>query len=78
MIIHRIRTINIDGNKLGKVWGEKFFMQKEEAEGYLTTEVDFRNWSGMRYIVDTVEGVIGYCDWMSGVMISYDSIKIND
>lgn len=76
MIIHRIRTIDIDGNKLGRVWDEKLFMQKEEAEEYLTTEVDFRNCSGMRYILETVEGVIGYCNWLNGIMICYDSVEV--
>lgn len=31
MTIYRIRTIDIDGNKLGRVWGENLFMEKDRA-----------------------------------------------
>lgn len=78
MIVHRVRSIDIDGNKLGKVWTEKFFMQKEEAEKYLIQEVDFGNREEIRYKLDTVEGVEGYCNWWNGIMICYDQIVIGE
>lgn len=77
MIIHRVRTIDIDGNKLGRVWDEKFFMQKEEAERYLTKEVDYyENFQETKYKLVIVEKVEGYCNWRHCFMICYDSVEV--
>ena len=76
MIIYRVRTIDIDGNKLGRTWAEELSVQKEEAEKYFMQKVSDENMDEILYKPDAVEGVNGYCNWLHGLMICYDSIKV--
>lgn len=76
MTIYRVRTIDIDGNRLGRTWTEKLFAQREEAEKYFMQEVNDENKDRILYKPDAVEGVSGYCNWLHGLMICYDSIKV--
>jgi hypothetical protein len=71
MTIYRIRTIDIDGNKLGRVWGENLFMEKDRA--VRSEEITRMN---PTYKIDIVEGLSGYCDWNRGIMICYDSVDV--
>lgn len=70
MTIYRIRTIDIDGNKLGRVWGENLFTEKDKV--VRSEEITRMN---PTYKIDTVEGVVGYCDWKRRIMVCYDSVE---
>ena len=83
MTLHRVRTVDIDGNRIGKTWNEHFFSEKKDAEFYLKKTVDQCNQNEIdrgrhkvQYIPDIVEDVHGYCCWAYGTMICYDYITV--
>lgn len=79
MTVHRVRVIDVDGNKIGKTWNEWFFSEKKDAELYLKNKVNQCNARGRdtkQYILDTVDGIQGYYCWQYGTMICYDYITV--
>lgn len=82
MTVHRVRVIDVDGNKIGKTWNEWFFSEKKDAEFFLKKQVHQLNQNEIdrgrfvQYVQDTVEGIQGSCCWEYGTMICYDYITV--
>ena len=81
MTVHRVRVIDIDGGRIGKVWEEYFFLSEKHAKCHLKNMVDLRNAEEpQRYknqhTLDTIENIQGYCWRWSGVMYCYDCITV--
>ena len=87
MTVHRVRVINVDGNKIGKTWNEWFFSEKKDAEFFLKKQVHQLNENEtdigraigrvtVQYLPDIVDGIQGYCCWRDGIMICYDYITV--
>ena len=83
MTVHRVRTIDINANRIGKTWTEDFFSEKKEAEFYLKQTVDQCNQNEIdrgrpevQYLPYSIEGVGGYYCLPYGTMICYDYITV--
>jgi hypothetical protein len=83
MIVHRVRTVDIDSGRIGKTWNEHFFLEKKSADYYLNKIVDECNQNEInrgrpevQYLPDITEGIEGYYCLQYGTMICYDYITV--
>ena len=74
----RVRTIAVDGRKIGRTWKEEFYSMEEDADQRYK---ELRETSG-RFAdgyeepkLDTVGGITGECWWRSGMMLTKDKIR---
>lgn len=82
-VIWRVRHMDCDGGRFGRVWQEWFRSTEEEANECMLHEVTTRNaaevrrdMSYARYAATTVEGLHGYASWQYCTMFVVDSITV--
>ena len=85
LTIWRLRAVDIDGGRLGRVWNEQFFLAEEKAVEQLHHEVEQRNAAESTrgrehamYKPCTVENVAGFCSWQYGIMYTVDSVEVTE
>jgi hypothetical protein len=80
MVIWRVRRLSCDGGHIGRTWSEIFFTNPDKALTQLRNQISKSDKQNPKYPYKTqpesVENVIGYCNWQFGTMIALDSIKV--
>lgn len=90
MIAYQIIRCSCDGGRIGKVWDQEFYYDKDRAERFLAATVEKHNQrerlhAQQRHVSDlnwrllteaVVEGIQGYCSWCYGVMVYLAEIHI--
>lgn len=82
----RIRSIDVDGGRLGRVWNEWFFLDQEKANSFLEGKVKSANkkesdrgkTNYYLFAPEKVEDISGYVVWAYSKMLCLDEIKIYD
>jgi hypothetical protein len=81
--IWRVRRVSCDGGYIGKVWGESFCLNKDAAEAklseMLSTENALEEARGRTFAMykpATVDGIVGWCSWQYGMMLTIDSFEV--
>ncbi len=81
MICHRVRTLDCDGRKIGKVWAEEFYGKLIDAEILQSKIIEKSDSRNPKYPfekdIEGIEGIYGYCNWQFGIMVTVDRFVIN-
>jgi hypothetical protein len=82
MKIHRVRTIDIDGGRIGTTWNSYYFIKKEDADSKLKKEIEriqrnsFLKVEPIKQIVDEIEG---YSLWRNTTtMVTQDIVEVKE
>lgn len=82
MTFYRMKVLGIDGGFIGKTVMERFFKTEEECQQCVKDAIQGYNETNPKYHFntepETVNKVTGYCNWQFGIMITSDTIEIED
>ena len=80
IIAWRVRVISCDGGLPGRAWVERFFLRKDAADKRMLEIIEDSNIRNPKYPYgaheENLEGIVGYCNWQFGIMVTVDSIEI--
>lgn len=87
MVIYRIRRIDVDGGKLGKVWKYYYFKDRTEAKSFYQKLIDDHNefeknrninirLESRLFQKDIIEDVSGFVCWQYTIMLILDTIEV--
>lgn len=88
MKAYQVVHCSCDGGRIGKVWAQHFFVDETDAKKKLDDIVNKHNqreldWprkdtAGRLYKQDTVDGVLGWCNWCYLDMVYMREIEVVD
>ena len=80
MVIWRVRELSCDGGEIGRSWCEKFFTSRTKAEAWMLQRIAESDERNPRYLFqksnETIDGVVGRCNWQFMTMLSVDSVDV--